>query len=88
MELAVLLRQLLLCSSPNGQKFNYRLICRVVSGDTRRGVNKSRRGDVLGSARQRLFLRAVDAEQPSASGDLSASAFRSDSEGKCSRDVS
>lgn len=35
MELAVLLRQLLLCSSPNGQKFNYRLICRVVSGDTR-----------------------------------------------------
>lgn len=35
MELAVLLCQLLHCSSPNGQKFNYQLICRVVSSDMR-----------------------------------------------------
>lgn len=33
MELAVLLRELLLCSFPNGEKFNYQLICCVVSGD-------------------------------------------------------
>lgn len=34
MELAVLLRELLRCSFPNGEKFNYQLICCVVSGDT------------------------------------------------------
>lgn len=33
MELAVLLRELLLCSFPNGEKFNYQLICCVVSSD-------------------------------------------------------
>lgn len=33
MELAVLLRELLLWSFPNGEKFNYQLICCVVSGD-------------------------------------------------------
>lgn len=33
MELAVLLCELLLCSFPNGEKFNYQLICCVVSGD-------------------------------------------------------
>lgn len=33
LELAVLLRELLLCSFPNGEKFNYQLICCVVSGD-------------------------------------------------------
>lgn len=33
MELAVLLCELLLCFVPNGEKFNYQLICYVVSGD-------------------------------------------------------
>ena len=33
MEPAVLLCELLLCSFPNGEKFNYQLICCVVSGD-------------------------------------------------------
>lgn len=35
MELAVLLCELLLCSFPNGEKFNYQLICCVVSSDTK-----------------------------------------------------
>lgn len=33
MDPTVLLCELLLCSFPNGEKFNYQLICCVVSGD-------------------------------------------------------
>lgn len=33
MEQASLLCELLYCSFPNGEKFNYQLICCVVSGD-------------------------------------------------------